>query len=222
MIDISSVTLFEDDNVIAIDKPAGLATIPERFDRDNCLLAFLAAALPVKPLVVHRIDKPVSGVVLFAKTPECHRHLCMQFESRAVHKTYAAVVHGSPPEDEGKVDYPIRRFGSGRMGVDSRRGKPCETRFEVVERCARSSYVRVFPRTGRRHQIRVHLFSLGHAILGDLLYGDREVQAQYPRLMLHAVEATVTTIDGTPLTVHAPLPEAFRRQLEAERSAGPA
>lgn len=204
MIDV----LYEDDRIVAVDKPAGLATIPERFE-PHCLLVEVEAYLGAKAYVVHRLDKDVSGVVLFAKDAEAHRHLSMRFESRSVDKTYAAIVHGRVAAGQGVVDGPIRQFGSGRMGVDAERGKPSETRFEVRRRMEAYTELAVYPVTGRRHQIRVHLYSIGHPIAGDPLYGDRALQARYDRLMLHAHAITFPHPDGTGRTITSPLPQAF-------------
>lgn len=200
--------LYEDERVVAVDKPAGLATIPERFER-HCLLAEVEAYLGGKAFVVHRLDKDVSGVVVFARDAGAHRHLNTLFETRAVEKTYAAVVHGVVAAGEGEVDRPIRPFGSGRMGVDPAKGKPSRTRFVVRRRLAAYSVLDVYPVTGRRHQIRVHLYSIGHPLVGDPLYGDRAQQQGYPRLFLHARRLAFAGPDGRAVAVASPLPEAF-------------
>lgn len=200
--------LYEDEGCLAVDKPAGLATIPERFT-DRCLLAEVEAHLGAKAFVVHRLDKDVSGVVLFAKDAGMHRHLNTQFETRAVDKTYVAVVHGAVAAEAGVVDRPIRAFGSGRMGVDEAKGKPSETRFAVRARRGDYTVLDVHPVTGRRHQIRVHLYHLGHPIVGDPMYGDRARQQRYERLMLHARAIAFRHPSGRIVAVESPLPEAF-------------
>jgi tRNA pseudouridine32 synthase / 23S rRNA pseudouridine746 synthase len=198
---------------VVVNKPEGLASIPERFEHERCVSKLLAKQRGEQLFVVHRLDKEVSGVLVFARTAESHRALCMQFESQQVRKTYTAVVHGNPPENQGVVDSPLRQFGSGRMGVDVRRGKPCVTEFSVRERLNGYSILDVNPRTGRRHQIRVHLYSLGHPIVGDRRYGDPELQKSYERLLLHAAEITFADSSGAPVTVSSPLPESYTRIL---------
>ena len=179
--------LYENDDIIAVDKPEKLASIPERNREKISLLKILTEARKEKFYVVHRLDKQVSGVILFAKNAETHRYLNNQFEQRKVQKTYLAVVHGTVEGKRGIIDKALRRFGSGRMGEDHERGKPCLTEFAVEKRFPYYTLVNVYPKTGRKHQIRAHFFSIGHAIVGDALYGDKSLQKNFPRLMLHAL-----------------------------------
>jgi 23S rRNA-/tRNA-specific pseudouridylate synthase len=153
--------------------------------------------------------------MLYALTADAHRWLNTAFERREVHKTYLAVTHGRLASDAGVIARPLREFGSGRMGVDDARGKPSETRYEVVQRTDRFSLVRAFPLTGRRHQIRVHLYSLGHPIVGDARYGDRALQRGYPRLMLAAVGLALRLPSGRDLSLHDCVSDDF-----AETAAG--
>jgi RluA family pseudouridine synthase len=162
---------------------------------------------------VHRLDREASGVIVFAKDAETHRHLNGEFDRRAVRKTYLALVHGVTA-NRGTIDKPIREFGSGRMGVDAARGKPSSTQFKVERRLRGYTLVRVHPLTGRRHQIRVHLYSLGHPIVGDKKYGDRAVQSAFPRLMLHAIEIEFALPSGERLRIAAPVPESFSAVLQ--------
>lgn len=190
---------------LAVDKPVGLASIPERNPRNVSLLRVLVDALNHKLYVVHRLDKQVSGLILFAKTPEFHRYMNLQFEHRHVRKTYLALVHGSVPAG-GRIDLPLRRFGSGRMAGDPVTGKPCRTDYDVLERRPEATLLRVRPLTGRKHQIRAHLFAVGHPIVGDPLYGDTRAQRSFPRLMLHALSLEFTLPDGTPQDLSTALP----------------
>lgn len=177
--------LYEDDGLLAVSKVSGDLVIPGRgMDRPS-LVERLTAKSGGKLFVVHRLDRGASGLVLFARDRESHRTLSALFEKRRVRKTYWAVVEGTVERD-GVVDRPIRAFGSGRMGVDGR-GKPSETRFRVLERFSRAALLEVNPLTGRRHQIRVHLFALGHPILGETVYGSGFPVGGAPRLMLHAL-----------------------------------
>ena len=202
--------LYQDQGIIAVNKPMGLASIPER-DRDQGSVVGQAQQQTGQRLyVVHRLDKEVSGVLLLARTPEMHRWLNTAFSERRVHKTYAAWVHGHVTEEQGVIEAPIRAFGSGRMGVDHERGKSSRTTFEVVERHEKRTLVHAHPETGRRHQIRVHLYHLGHPILGDPRYGDKTIQQTYGRLMLHALTLEfIGPAGGCPQRIVAPIPDEF-------------
>jgi tRNA pseudouridine32 synthase / 23S rRNA pseudouridine746 synthase len=206
--------LFEDEDVVAVDKPEGLAVIPERRPEAESLLGLLEARRDEKLFVVHRIDKDTSGVVVLARNAQTHRFLNGQFETRQVEKTYLVLVHGSVEPETGTIDVPLRPFGSGRVGVDVQKGKPSVTDFGVVERFDSYTLIEAHPRTGRRHQIRVHLYHLGHPIVGDRLYGDKAVQSQFPRLMLHAQRITLQLPSGPDLSVEAPVPESFHATLD--------
>ena len=200
--------LFENDDLLAVEKPIGVATVFERKKEADCLIEMLRESTGLPLMVVHRLDKDVSGVVVFAKNPQAHRTLNMQFDRREVHKTYEAVLHGELAEHKGVVQKPIRQFGSGRMGVDEIKGKESVTRFAVRTKNERFTYALLMPDTGRRHQLRVHAYSLGHPIVGDPLYGDRAVQKEFPRLMLHAARIEFSW-RGESLTVQSVVPESF-------------
>lgn len=209
MVDI----LFEDEGLIAVDKPAGLATIPERTP-SACLLETVQEQIGAKLYVVHRLDKDVSGVVLFARDADTHRFLNILFEERKVSKTYEAIVLGNIATSAGEIDVPIRQFGSGRMGVDSRKGKPSRTTFSVRRSVPGYTRLDVYPVTGRRHQIRVHLYSIGHPIVGDPLYGDTALQRVYPRLFLHARSIALTRADNKSIFISSPAPLAFEAFMD--------
>ncbi len=202
--------LFENVDLIAVDKPEGLAVIPERNRSAPCLMEWLAARDPSARLfVVHRIDKDVSGVLLVAKSAQVHRELNRLFETRQVRKTYVGVVHGRLAASSGRITAPIRLFGSSRMGVDARAGKPSVTTYRVTERRGPFTHLAIHPVTGRRHQIRVHLYHLGHPMVGDPRYGDPDVQRAYPRLLLHARSISFRLGSGRPIRITAPLPASF-------------
>jgi tRNA pseudouridine32 synthase/23S rRNA pseudouridine746 synthase len=210
-------TLFETADILAVDKPIGLASIPERDAAKESLLALLSVSCAQKLYVVHRLDKDVSGVILFAKNAAMHRHLNERFANRAVQKTYLALVHGRLEHSNGAIDKPLRSFGSGRVAVDPRRGKPSVTEYTVAGRVGPYTLVKVMPLTGRRHQIRAHFFHLGHPLVGDPRYGDKGLQRQFSRLMLHAHRIEFTLPDGAVITVEAPLPPSFTTLLQALR-----
>jgi tRNA pseudouridine32 synthase/23S rRNA pseudouridine746 synthase len=172
--------LFENNDIVVADKPVGLACIAERDMLKDNLHAQLSAMYPHKIFIVHRLDKEASGVVLFAKNAVAHRCLCRQFAEHTVEKTYLALVQGNISSDTGRIDKPLRQFGSGRVSVDMKRGKLSVTLFEVVERFNGFTLVHAHPVTGRRHQLRVHFYSIGHTIVGDPLYGLRVTSDERP------------------------------------------
>jgi RluA family pseudouridine synthase len=201
--------IFENDELIALDKPAGLASIPERNPKNASLLSVLTEARMRRFYVVHRLDKQVSGVILFAKNPEFHRYLNLLFQHRQVQKSYLAVVHGQLAHG-GLIDTPLRRFGSGRMAAaEPGTGKACLTEYEILDCRPETSLLRVRPLTGRKHQIRAHLFGIGHPIVGDPLYGDKLFQRSFPRLMLHASSIRLTLPAGGEIQVESPSAAAF-------------
>lgn len=195
--------LFEDDRVVAVDKPAGRPTIPGRGDVGEALNAELERRLGRKLFVAHRLDLEASGVVVFAKDAETHRLLCAQFEGRAAKKTYLAAVAGAMT-GEGAIDAPLKEFGSGRV-APSPDGRKSRTRWRVERTWRAAALLRVEPETGRRHQIRAHLCSIGHPILGDPRYGPppRPIGGA-PRLMLHALALSVTAVVPYEFTAEPP------------------
>jgi len=209
--------LFEDEDIVAANKPEGLASIPERDKNKESLLASLSVQLQRRLFVVHRIDKDVSGVIIFAKNEPAHRWLNQQFSKRAVRKTYVALAHGVIDNETGTIDKALRQFGSGRVGVDPRRGKLSSTAFRVTRRFASCTLVDAIPLSGRRHQIRVHFYSIAHPLVGDRRYGDRSLQRGFPRLMLHAKRLEFLLPAGTDVAIEAPIPESFSAVMKAIR-----
>jgi RluA family pseudouridine synthase len=203
--------ILQDDSAwIAVAKPSGQLVIPGRGISGTPLRQEVETYLNQKTYVVHRLDREASGIVLFAKNPEAHRDLCAAFETRSVQKRYLAIVDGSIVQD-GSVDQPIRTFGSGRMGT-SPKGKPSLTRYHVREKFSDSTFLEVEPASGRRHQIRVHLYSIGHPILGDRLYGDTRTAQKASRLMLHAA-GLVFQLSGRKVELCCNPPEDFIEAL---------
>lgn len=205
--------LYSDADVLAVSKPEGIATIPERRPTGGSLVESLASGLGMRLFVVHRLDKAASGVVVLAKNAAAHRCLNDQFAARQVDKTYLVLVHGRVADDAGEIDLPLRPFGSGRMGVDGRRGKPSVSRFRVLWRCDAATLLAVALVTGRRHQIRVHLYACGHPIVGDVRYGDIARQRSFPRMMLHACRIGFRLPSGGPCTIWAPPSATFAALL---------
>jgi len=211
--------LFENDDIIAVNKPEGLASIPERQKTAPNVLAQLSTPRGSghKIYVVHRLDKDASGVILFAKNARTHKFLSQQFTSRTVKKSYLALVHGVIAEGRGVIDKPLRQFASGRVAVDTDRGKPSVTEFEVAQRLDSYTLVRAYPLTGRLHQLRVHFYSIGHPIVGDRLYGqvrgttdEARGTRHEARLMLHAEKIIFQLPSGEELTIESPLSESFK------------
>ena len=201
--------LFEDSDVIVLNKPEGLASISENDPKIESLHSILEEKFAAKIYPVHRLDKEVSGVIIFAKNSRAHKNINDQFEKRLVKKFYTTLVHGQIPNDTGIINKPIREFGSGRMGVDEKKGKPSETKYRVLERYDNYTTLELNPSSGRRHQLRVHLYYIGYPIVGDLRFGLKTVQEKYPRLMLHANKIEFQLPTGKNITVIADLPASF-------------
>ncbi len=169
--------LFEDDALLVINKPAGLATLPDGYDPSLPHIKSLLSAKYGQLWIVHRLDKDTSGVLLLARSSEAHRNLNTQFEQHSVLKVYHALVAGEPAWKRKTVDLPLRSNGDRqhRTIVDPQRGKPAVTHFKILERCSYFCLVEALPETGRTHQIRAHLSSVGLSILGDKLYSQARV-----------------------------------------------
>ena len=215
--------LFQNDDIIAVNKPTGLACIAERDMQKDNLHAQLLSMYLHKIYIVHRLDKEASGVVFFAKNADAHRHLCRQFAEHTVKKTYLALVHGCIITEGGIIEKPLRQFGSGRVAVDMSLGKSSVTEFEIVERFDNHTLVRAHPVTGRRHQLRVHFYSIGHPIIGDPLYGQVRLTTDdgrwtNQRLMLHAEKITFRLPSGKELSIEAQPPESFTQVVESLRN----
>ncbi len=179
--------LHEDAALIVLDKPAGLLTVPGKLEnRQDSLISRLQAAR-WNALTVHRLDCDTSGVILFARTKEAQGFLGQEFEQRRARKTYIARVQGVVQDDSGTIDLPL---GSDwdyrpRQKVDHQNGRPAVTDWQVIDRSKTETRIRLMPHTGRSHQLRVHMLSLGHPILGDQIYAPDTVR-DHARLMLHA------------------------------------
>ena len=181
--------VYVDEAFIAVNKPSGLLSVPGRGEaRQDCQVHRLQVLYP-EALSAHRLDMSTSGLLLFARGPEMQRALFKLFEQRKVDKTYIAVVAGCLQEAEGEIDLPLICDWPNRprQKVDFEIGKPSQTRYQrlLVDDSAQTSRVRLFPLTGRSHQLRVHLASLGHPILGDELYAGVHAERS-ARLLLHA------------------------------------
>jgi 23S rRNA pseudouridine1911/1915/1917 synthase len=210
--------LYDDDDVLVIDKPAGMVVHAGAGHHQGTLVNALLHHFQqlstlggdLRPGIVHRLDKETSGVLVVARTDKAHQALAAQFKSREVEKVYWALVHGHPP-DEGSISKPIARDPVRRTRMTTRvaGGRSAVTRFRVLERVGKFTYLEVTIGTGRTHQIRVHLASLGYPIVGDTLYGaPRAVEGMPPlgRFFLHAnCIAFRSPSKGTPIGVASSL-----------------
>ncbi|MCG3268593.1 pseudouridine synthase [Yoonia sp. I 8.24] len=181
------VILHDDHEVVLVDKPSGLLSVPGKGEHlADCLMARVKAVFPTA-LLIHRLDRDTSGVMIFALTPHAQRHLGLQFEKRQTKKTYVARVWGEMTEKAGTVDLPLIVDWPNRplQMVDHENGRQAVTDWRVQRKGNGETRVRLMPKTGRSHQLRVHMLALGHPILGDPFYAEGPAR-DYPRLMLHS------------------------------------
>ena len=224
--------LFEDEWLAVIDKPPGLTVHPGSGAKSGTLANALAWRFgelsgvqgPARPGIVHRLDKDTSGVILVAKEDTAHWALAAQFRERTVRKEYLAVVRGAIELDADLISAPLGpdRRRPTRVAVRMDVGRPSETYFEVIERFPAQTYVRCLPKTGRTHQIRVHMASIGHPIVSDPLYGGSvpSLAAICPRQALHARSLTIRhPHTGDVLTFESPLPADMEALLAHLRGA---
>jgi len=186
-----------DHEILIVNKPSGLLSVPGKGpELTDCLIARLQVAFP-QALLIHRLDRDTSGVMVFALTPHAQRHIGLQFEKRMTKKTYVARVWGVLEPKAGTVDLPLIVDWENRplQKVCHETGKPAQTDWKVLRSDSIESRVRMMPKTGRSHQLRVHMLSLGHPILGDPFYAKGPAR-EYDRLMLHSEELRLRHPDG--------------------------
>ena len=226
--------IFENDDLVVINKPSGMLTISDR--AQSVSLKELLIQKYGKIFTVHRLDRDTSGVVIFAKNEEAHRYFSILFENRKVEKFYQAVVVGNPVNDEGKIDSPIAEhpFIKGKM-VINKHGKESLTTYRVVEHHNFYSLVEFQLHTGRTHQIRIHSKNIGHPIACDPLYGEGEpiklssIKKKYKlskdedeerpvisRLALHSNKLIIELPDGELKTFIAPVPKDFQALMNQQ------
>jgi 23S rRNA pseudouridine1911/1915/1917 synthase len=223
--------LYEDSDVVAIDKPAGMAVHAGAGVHSgtlvNALLHHFASlsrtAGDLRPGIVHRLDRYTSGVLLVAKNDAAHQCVAGQFASRQVEKTYLALVHGNVKQDRGRIEKPIARDPKQRTRMTARltHGRAAWSEYRVLQRFRGFTFLEVRIGTGRTHQIRVHLASIGHPVVGDRLYGAPAKiagQPTLPRYFLHAHRIRFQQPStGERVTVESPLPpdlEAWMKQRD--------
>ncbi len=233
----SIVTLYEDEHILVIHKPAGLAVHPDGRTKEETLVDWILVQYPEmkevgeptvlvsgqtlpRPGIVHRIDRETSGALLLTKNKKAFEYFKAKFKGREIKKVYHTFVYGKLPNDFDTINRPI-----GRSRTDFRlwsaqsraRGelRDALTYYEVLKRGELATFVRVLPKTGRTHQIRVHFKAIHHPVVADSLYAPSgEKILGFKRLALHARSLQFTNIDGKELTIEAPYPEDFRNAVE--------
>jgi 23S rRNA pseudouridine955/2504/2580 synthase len=226
----ADLILFENNDVIVVNKPPFISSLDEREGGEiNMLL--LAKQYSTDAQICHRLDKETSGALIIAKNPEAYRNISMQFEHRQVKKVYHAVIEGTHVFEELFIDLPILNVGKGTVTISKQDGKRAETWFQSLKYFKHYTLVECRPVTGRMHQIRIHLATQRASIAGDEMYKGKPVflsalkrkyhlgkdQEELPimkRFALHAYEVTFKLLDGTPITIHAPYPKDFETLLK--------
>lgn len=229
--------LFENEDMIVINKAAGLLSIPDRFDERLPSLSGMLEQRSGKIWIVHRLDKDTSGVIVFAKNEATHRFLSGQFLNRKTEKIYMGLVAGRIWEKEGTIETPVMEDPKkkGKM-ITGKKGKEAITQYEVLESFNLYTYLKIKIFTGRTHQIRVHLQSIGHSIAMDGIYGSgkpfylsfikkkyrtgkfqEEEKPLMNRMALHAFSLSFEDKNGQRLSFEAPLPKDFQAVLNQLR-----
>ena len=201
--------IHKDEALLIVNKPSGLLSVPGRLEEHKDSLETRLRDIYPETLLVHRLDVPTSGVMVFALTKAAQRHIGMQFEKRQTRKTYVARVWGNVTEDTGHINLPliVDWPNKPRQKVCHETGKPSQTDWVVLEREAEATRVRLHPTTGRTHQLRVHMMAIGHSILGDRFYADDDALMAADRLQLHAEELALRhPIGGAEMVFTAKVP----------------
>ncbi|MBX4198798.1 RluA family pseudouridine synthase [Candidatus Parcubacteria bacterium] len=224
--------LYEDDDILAINKPAGLVVHADGHTKEPSVAEWFVSKYPEakdvgeplgdipRPGIVHRIDRETSGVLLLAKTKEGHACLKEQFQNHEIEKIYHAFIYGEFQEDHGTINLPIGKSASDFRKRSAERGARGELReavtyYQVMKKTPEVSLVEAKPKTGRTHQIRVHFKALHHPVVADPLYARTKPKLLgFERLALHARQATFTNVKGEKNVVVAPYPNDFQTALD--------
>ena len=218
--DIPLEILYQDEDIAVLNKPCGMVVHPAAGNEHGTVVNALLYQIgdlsgiggEMRPGIVHRLDKDTSGILIIAKNDQAHLALSQQFQDRTLEKHYRAVVFGRMKEERGRIEAAIGRDERDRKKMTVRPdGKPAVTEWTLLKSYAQAAYLDVHILTGRTHQIRVHMKSIGHPVLGDPIYaGKASVNVHVPRLMLHAFTLSVLhPRTGERMTFTAPLPDAF-------------
>lgn len=234
MINLSKNIIYEDKDILVINKPAGIIVHPDGRTKEESVSEWFVETYPEarevgeklgeveRPGVVHRIDRETSGALILAKSKEGHAFLKEQFQNREIEKVYHLFVYGNLKDDKGTINIPIGKSSSDFRKWSAQRGKKGELReavtyFEVLKRSQEHNvtFVEAKPKTGRTHQIRVHFQALQHPVVADKLYAlGKPKLLDFERLALHAKSVTFKKLFGESLTVEAPYPEDFERAID--------
>jgi 23S rRNA pseudouridine1911/1915/1917 synthase len=219
--------IYDDPVMAAIDKPAGMVVHPGAGHQTGTLVNAILARWPQvaqvggdeRAGIVHRLDKDTSGVILIAKTEAARLDLMAQFAARTIQKRYLALVEGVPATPAGQIEAPIGRDPDRRKQMaimrSNRGGREAVSQYHVLHMYDGFALLEVFPKTGRTHQIRVHMAFIGHPIVGDMVYGPRKPRLKLGRHFLHAESISLhTPLDDRPLTLVAPLPAELQAVLD--------
>lgn len=227
--DIPLDILYEDPYLLVVNKPKGMVVHPAAGHTGgtlvNAVMAHCGENLSgingvLRPGIVHRIDKDTTGALLVCKTDEVHRSLAEQLKEHSIKRRYRAIVRGNLKEDTGTIEGPIGRHPTDRkkMAINYKNGKDAVTHYMVLERFGQYTYVECRLETGRTHQIRVHMSSIGHPLLGDTVYGSGKDPFHLEGQTLHAmILGFIHPITGEYMEFSAPLPEYFLKLLEKLR-----
>jgi 23S rRNA pseudouridine1911/1915/1917 synthase len=218
--------VFQDREIIIVDKPSGLVVHPGAGRSEGTLVHALLHRFPDlagmipedRPGVVHRLDKETSGIMVVSRTPDAFRDLQRQFKARDVKKCYLGLVWGRFPRSEGEITWAIGRHPRRRQRMSIKTGKPrtAETRYRLLQGYKECSYLEIRPRTGRTHQIRVHMAAAGHPLVGDSRYGRRGGKGPARRLFLHAHQLSFRHPgSGKTVSFTSPLPADLQAVLDA-------
>ena len=222
--------VYEDDDLLVVNKPKGMVVHPAPGHATGTLVHALLYHCGdrlssingiIRPGIVHRIDRFTSGLLMVAKNDMAHQSLADQLKEHSITRKYRALVHGNLKEDEGTVEGPIGRHATDRkrMAINYKNGKPAVTHYKVLERFGRFTWIECRLETGRTHQIRVHMASIGHPLLGDALYGPAKCPYQLQGQTLHAyVLGFIHPSTGQYLEFESPLPEYFEKVLRKLKS----
>lgn len=224
--------LFKNENFVVINKPSGLVIHSDGKTKEETLADWVLENYPEtkdvgeamgdiqRPGIVHRLDKETSGVIIITRTKEAYNVLKKQFQNREVKKTYKAFVYGKVKNDSGVINRPIARSASDFRKWSAQRGsrgkeRDALTEYSIIERGEKYSFIELHPKTGRTHQIRVHLKAINYPVICDKLYAPkRECALGFNRLALHSESIEFSGLEGEKIKVEAPLPKDFQKALK--------
>lgn len=226
----SDLVIYEDDSMLAINKPANISSLHERFDSDTGSVLEMAREVNENYSLCHRIDRETSGVLLIAKNPEAYRHIALQFENRSVEKVYHAIVSASVALNNLKVDLPLYTDSKRRVQISKAKGKESLTEFSTFKQFKHFTLLACKPHTGRLHQIRVHAASQNLPLICDTLYGGTtpylntikkkvnsgsdEKKAMMERVGLHAFSIRFNSLSAGDCYIEAPYPNDMAVMLK--------